>query len=143
MTLVQAMRADVPSLQPDASLREAAAQMRQAKCLVVPVLDEQGHLVGSLSVQDLAYRLAHSPQPALRTIRPAVCFEPVCCGSQARLEEVQALMCAHRQPAVLVTDPKRQVLGVIDVFQLMEVLCSPQAAAGPEPEYSRRVRGEP
>ncbi|WP_200383240.1 CBS domain-containing protein [Thiococcus pfennigii] len=143
MTLVQAMRADVPKLQPDVSLREAAAQMHQAKCLVAPVLDERGRLTGSLSVHDLVYRLANSPQPSLRTIRPAVRSDPVCCASAASLEEVQALMCAHRQPAILVIDPSGQVLGVIDVFQLMDALCSPQGAAGPEPEYSRRVRGEP
>jgi len=57
----------------------------------------------------------------------------------------------HEDPMTLVQAMRADVptlqpdvsLREIDVFQLMDALCSPRGAAGPEPEYSRRVRGEP
>jgi hypothetical protein len=57
----------------------------------------------------------------------------------------------HEDPMTLVQAMRADVptlqpdvsLREIDVFQLMDALCSSRGAAGPEPEYSRRVRGEP
>lgn len=142
MTLVQAMRADVPSLGEEASLKEAATQMRQAKCLLALVVSERGRLIGSLSIEDLAHRLANSPDPSRRTIRAAVRTDPLCCTIEASLEEVQALMSSHRELAVLVTEPGGAVVGVIDVLGVLDALGPPQRAAGPEPDYVHRVRGD-
>lgn len=142
MTLVQAMQVDVPALRPETTLVEAAAQMRQATYLLLPVLNEQGRLAGSLSLHDLAHRLANSPDPSRRTIRAVVRSDPLCCGSETSLEEVQKLMRTHREQTILITEPSGIVLGVIDMLGVVDALATPQRAAGPEPDHVHRVRGD-
>ncbi|AGA90194.1 putative signal-transduction protein containing cAMP-binding and CBS domains [Thioflavicoccus mobilis 8321] len=142
MTLVQAMQTALPSVQAGDSLTAAAERMRDGGCVALPVVDDQGDVIGTLSVQDLAYRLGNAAAPTEDKVGALIRPDPVCCPPETPLEEVAELISRQRQPAVLVKAPQGPILGMVDIFQILDALTPPQAAAGPVPDYVQRVRGE-
>jgi len=142
MTLVQAMRSDLPSVSASASLAEAAALMEHSGCQTLPVLDDQARLVGAISVTDLADRLGRAGDVDLGVVRDAMQVSPLRCAPDASPDEVRRLLSRQRQPAVLVMEDRGTILGAIDVYQVLAMLDASPGAAGPEPDYVQRVRGE-
>jgi arabinose-5-phosphate isomerase len=141
MTLVQAMRTDLPILRPDTSLGEAALRMDHARAAMLAVV-EDGRVAGSLSALDLLQRVLTGGQNAgVATVGDAMVRNPLCCEPGSTLEQVRALLRTHRQPSVLITEPDGQLVGLIDVFDVLAALDA-ASAAGPEPDYVKRVRGE-
>jgi len=142
MTLIQTMRTDFTTLDPGCNLEEAAEVMRQSGHWLLPVC--QGpRLVGSLSLRDLVtdYRRDEDERSAQKTVVEAMARNPVSCGMETPLEEVRNLICSSRQPAICVTNADGDLVGMIDVFEVIDALTAPHAFSGPEPEGVRRVRG--
>ncbi|MFD2110397.1 CBS domain-containing protein [Thiorhodococcus fuscus] len=135
------MRTDFTTLDPDCDLKEAAEVMRQSSHWLLPVCHGP-RLVGSLSLRDLVteYRRDEGERGA-PTVAEAMTRNPVSCGMEIRLEEVRSLICRTRQPAICVTNVDGDLVGMIDVFEVIDALTAPQAFSGPEPEGVRRVRG--
>ncbi|MTW21073.1 CBS domain-containing protein [Allochromatium palmeri] len=139
MTLIQTMMTDFTTLDPGCNLWEAAEAMRQSGHWLLPVCHGP-RLVGSLSLRDLFTR-DEGERGAQKTVAEAMTRNPVSCGMETRLEEVRNLICRSRQPAICVTNADGNLVGMIDVFEVIDALTAPQAFSGPEPEGVRRVRG--
>lgn len=141
VSLVQAMWTHYPIVGVNDCLKDAAALLETSGAVLLPVVDD-GYLVGTLSATDLAFCLANGGEGHRCTVRDATRPAPPRCTPDATLEQVRALMCQHRQPAVVVTERDgHSVVGVIDAFQVLAALGPVPAAAGPEPDQVRRVRG--
>lgn len=141
MTLIQTMRTQLTTLEPDAGIEQAIEEMTRAGHWLLPVC-VGSRLVGSLSLRDLVAAMGRTEgEQGARTVAEAMERSPVSCGMETSLEDVRSLICSSRQPAICVTSTDDDLVGMIDAFEVIESLTVPQAFSGPEPEEVRQVRG--
>jgi CBS domain-containing protein len=136
------MRTDLPVLRPDDTLAEAAERMAAAGVLLLPIADDQDRALGAVTALDvMAHRATGSAASEQVAVRDAAYRQPVSCEPGTALAQVRAQLCAERQIAALVVEPDGRLLGVLDIFDVLQAESAPRSA-GPEPEHVHRVRGD-
>lgn len=144
MQLQDLMVEPVPSVSEDASLRQAAALMRDQDVPVLAVL-RGPEVVGTLSQRDLVLEgCATGRVPdatavsAVMTRRLAFCPLGADPGDALRLAEESGA------EALLVRTDVNRVIGLLTRLRLLEALAHADVETrGPVPEYVRRVQGNP
>ena len=141
MTLINAMRTDVPVVDPHSTLAAAASRFAETGCCSLAVL-EQGRLVGALDALEVA---AHAVTGELDPRRARVAHlmrrQPLSCGLETSLEQAQQLMLRERVNTLFVTEPGPRLVGMIDLVGLLTA-AEAASSAGPDPEWDQRVRGD-
>ncbi len=102
------------TLTPDATLREAVALMQRFRISGVPVVDDDGRLVGIITNRDLQFERALD-----RPLREAMTQEGlVTAPTGTTLDEAEAIMGRHRIEKLPVTDQEGTLRGLITVKDL-------------------------
>lgn len=141
MTLINAMRTDVPLIGPDDELAGAAKRFGETGCCSLPVI-EDGRLVGLLEALDVAARVAGGEVDLNHArVRLLMNPEPVTCRPETSLGQALNLMMRERLNTLCISEPGPRLVGVIDLVGLLIAADTP-SSAGPEPEWNQRVRGE-
>jgi len=142
MTLVQAMRRHPPVISPEATIRSAAREMASHATSLLPVVADR-RIVGTLSAFDLVIRsLGGGLDPDRRTVRAVMRPDPQTCRPEDSIPEVRARMRALRVATLPVVEDNGELVGLVDLFDV-EDAADDGSAAGPEPDFVKRVRGEP
>jgi IMP dehydrogenase len=111
------------TLTPDATLREAVALMGRFRISGVPVVDDDGRLVGIITNRDLQFERALD-----RPLREAMTQEGlVTAPTGTTLDEAEAIMGRHRIEKLPVTDEAGVLRGLITVKDLHKRRQYPQA----------------
>lgn len=111
------------TLTPDATLREAVALMSRFRISGVPVVDDDGRLVGIITNRDLQFERALD-----RPLREAMTQEGlVTAPTGTTLDEAEAIMGRHRIEKLPVTDAGGVLRGLITVKDLHKRRQYPQA----------------
>ena len=111
---------DIPRVPEDATLSEALVEMSRKRLGMTAVVDARGCLVGMFTDGDLR-RTLDDDAVDLRTTRIAdvMTRKPKSIGSDALAVEAAQLMEEHKINALLVVDEARQVVGALNVHDLL------------------------
>jgi len=110
------MTTDVAPIPVDATLVEAALEMRGSGAGGLPVLDPHGHgCVGILTERDIVIRVLAEEREARATIvRDVATLHPVTCGPDEDLDSAFRLMREHEVQHLPVIEDE-EVIGVISL----------------------------
>ena len=118
------MIVDPVTIRPDRPVREALAVMERYKISGVPVVDEDGHLVGIITNRDLRFETRFDiPVSQVMTPQPLVTV-PV----GTTLEEAKVVLQKHRIEKLLVIDGDKHLKGLITVKDIQKAIKYPNAA---------------
>ncbi|HEY6187569.1 MAG TPA: IMP dehydrogenase [Pyrinomonadaceae bacterium] len=118
------MIVDPVTIRPDRPVREALAVMERYKISGVPVVDEDGHLVGIITNRDLRFETRFDiPVSDVMTKQPLVTV-PV----GTTLEQAKAVLQKHRIEKLLVIDGDKHIKGLITVKDIQKAIKYPTAA---------------
>jgi IMP dehydrogenase len=118
------MIVDPVTIRPDRPVREALAVMERYKISGVPVVDEDGHLVGIITNRDLRFETRFDiPVSQVMTPQPLVVV-PV----GTTLDEAKVVLQKHRIEKLLVIDGDKHLKGLITVKDIQKAIKYPSAA---------------
>jgi IMP dehydrogenase len=118
------MIVDPVTIRPDRPVREALAVMERYKISGVPVVDEDGHLVGIITNRDLRFETRFDiPVSEVMTPQPLVTV-PV----GTTLDEAKVVLQKHRIEKLLVVDTDKHLKGLITVKDIQKAIRYPSAA---------------
>ena len=118
------MIVDPVTIRPDRPVREALAVMERYKISGVPVVDEDGHLVGIITNRDLRFETRFDiPVSEVMTPQPLVTV-PV----GTTLDEAKGVLQKHRIEKLLVVDGDKHLKGLITVKDIQKAISYPIAA---------------
>jgi IMP dehydrogenase len=118
------MIVDPVTIRPDRPVSEALNVMERYKISGVPVVDEEGHLVGIITNRDLRFETRFDiPVSEVMTPQPLVTV-PV----GTTLEQAKATLQKHRIEKLLVIDNDKHLKGLITVKDIQKAIKYPSAA---------------
>ena len=118
------MIVDPVTIRHDRPVREALAVMERYKISGVPVVDEDGHLVGIITNRDLRFETRFDiPVSEVMTPQPLVTV-PV----GTTLDEAKIVLQKHRIEKLLVIDGDKHLKGLITVKDIQKAIRYPHAA---------------
>ena len=118
------MIVDPVTIRPDRPVREALHVMERYHISGVPVVDEDGHLVGIITNRDLRFETRFDiPVAEVMTKQPLVSV-PV----GTTLEQAKAVLQKHRIEKLLVVDDDKRLKGLITVKDIQKAIKYPTAA---------------
>src|ERR671920_1124457 len=119
------MIVDPVTIRPDRPVREALAVMQRYKISGVPVVDEDGHLVGIITNRDLRFETRFDiPVSEVMTKQPNLVTVPV----GTTLEQAKSVLQKHRIEKLLVIDEDKHIKGLIKVKDIQKAIKYPTAA---------------
>ena len=118
------MIVDPVTILPNKPVREALLVMERFHISGVPVVDEDGHLVGIITNRDLRFETRFEiPVSEVMTRQPLVSV-PV----GTTLEQAKAVLQKHRIEKLLVVDDDKRIKGLITVKDIQKAIKYPTAA---------------
>ncbi len=118
------MIVDPVTILPTRPVRDALNVMERFKISGVPVVDEDGHLVGIITNRDLRFETRFEiPVSEVMTKQPLVTV-PV----GTTLEQAKAVLQKHRIEKLLVIDADKRIKGLITVKDIQKAIKYPTAA---------------
>src|SRR6266850_1787703 len=118
------MIVDPVTIRPDRPVSEALRVMERFHISGVPVVDEDGHLVGIITNRDLRFETRFDiPVSDVMTKQPLVTV-PV----GTTLEQAKAVLQKHRIEKLLVIDGDKRIKGLITVKDIQKAIKYPTAA---------------
>ncbi|HEV2861332.1 MAG TPA: IMP dehydrogenase [Pyrinomonadaceae bacterium] len=118
------MIVDPVTIRYDRPVRDALAVMQRYKISGVPVVDEDGHLVGIITNRDLRFETRFDiPVSEVMTPQPLVTV-PV----GTTLDEAKVVLQKHRIEKLLVVDGDKHLKGLITVKDIQKAIRYPHAA---------------
>ena len=118
------MIVDPVTIRPDRPVREALQVMERFHISGVPVVDEDGHLVGIITNRDLRFETRFEiPVSDVMTKQPLVTV-PV----GTTLDQAKTVLQKHRIEKLLVVDEDKHIKGLITVKDIQKAIKYPSAA---------------
>jgi CBS domain-containing protein len=112
------MSTDLTSIPSDATLVEAAHQMRVSGVGGLPVQDPEGNIVGIVTERDIIVRaLAEGRDARAGRVREVATMEPVTCAPGDRVDTALSLMRRHEVQHLPVVE-EGKVVGVISLADI-------------------------
>ncbi|MCA1555631.1 MAG: IMP dehydrogenase, partial [Acidobacteria bacterium] len=119
------MIVDPVTIRYDRPVSEALAVMERYKISGVPVVDEDGHLVGIITNRDLRFETRFDiPVSEVMTKQPNLVTVPV----GTTLEQAKSVLQKHRIEKLLVIDDDKRLKGLITVKDIQKAIRYPSAA---------------
>ena len=119
------MIVDPVTIRFDRPVSEALAVMERYKISGVPVVDEDGHLVGIITNRDLRFETRFDiPVSEVMTKQPNLVTVPV----GTTLEQAKSVLQKHRIEKLLVIDNDKHLKGLITVKDIQKAIRYPSAA---------------
>ncbi len=116
MRCAEVMKKDVVCLAPNDSVQVAACRMREANIGFLPICDESGKVLGTLTDRDIAIRVAADDRQASTCwVAEVMSPEVIACRPADELGRAEQLMAEHQKSRMLVTDEDGFLQGVISL----------------------------
>ena len=110
------MSPDVKIIGPDVSIQEAASQMRDGDFGMMPVGDDKGGLIGTISDRDIAIRAVADGQDIRKTTaRDVMSTQVYYCFDDQDISECGRSMQSQGVRRMLVLDRNKNLVGVVSL----------------------------
>ncbi len=115
MNVSEVMNKQIKTIQPDASIVEAARQMRDGDFGVLPVVDGD-NVVGMITDRDLAVRvIAEDKDVHECTVEDAMTADLLSCHEDDSVEDVARLMAERQVRRIPVMSADNKLVGIVSV----------------------------
>jgi CBS domain-containing protein len=111
MKLKEIMTSPVESIEPIATVREAALRMKKADVGMLPVVFRD-EVIGVLTDRDLVVRALADDIPG-KTVRQIMTRDPICLHEERSVEDAIDQMSNRKVGRVIVTDDRGHAVGVL------------------------------
>jgi len=119
MRVKDAMTAEVVCTPPEATLQEAAAQMKQLDVGTLPVCDDDDNLVGMITDRDITIRaVAKGRDPKATRVREVMTPEVIYCFEDQMCEEAAELMKGNKIRRLVVVNQDKKLAGILSLGDL-------------------------
>lgn len=126
------------------SVELAAEVMRSEGVGIVCICDEQDRPVGVLTDRDIVLRVCATHRSGETTrLQEVMTPEPLTCGTETELSEVEAMMKRQRLGRVLVVDDVGQLVGIITLAEIWHYENPIEAAPVSRTVTEREFRAQP
>lgn len=139
MKIRDVMTSDVRTIEPSATIREAAQAMAEIDAGVLPVADND-RLVGMITDRDIAIRAVAAGRDANTPVREAMSPEIKYCFEDDDVEEICENMADQQLRRLPVVDRDKNLVGIISLSDLAQQ--SDSDAAGEALEGITRPGGQ-
>ncbi len=113
------MKTDVECCNAKESVQGVAERMRSRNIGFVPICDDSGALVGTLTDRDLAIRvLGEHRQPDKTKASDVMSSNLICCKPEDKLDVAEQLMSKHKVSRILCVDNRNHPVGVISLSDI-------------------------
>ena len=120
MRCEEIMKTDVESVSRDATVVDAARRMRTANIGFLPICDEAGHVLGTLTDRDLAIRVLADERADETLVGDVMTREVVACSPGDELERAEELLGAYQKSRIMCIDASGKLVGVISLSDIVE-----------------------
>ncbi|MBV9850989.1 MAG: CBS domain-containing protein [Armatimonadetes bacterium] len=127
-TVAEAMTPLPEALDPDAGIRRAAQMMRDGDYGVVPLVDDQGVLVGVVTDRDIVVRAVAEGRDADTPVRHCMTDDPDTVAQDTPLEQAMTVMTARQVRRLPVVENGRLV-GMLSLADIAVSAAPPDAKA--------------
>lgn len=115
------MKQDVMSVRPTDTIQHAAQLMRDEDIGFLPVVDESGRLVGTLTDRDIAVRVSADDRSSSGTKVEDVCTHHVIsCAPDDDIRKCAELMAVHKKARMPICDREGAVLGIVSLSDIAQ-----------------------
>ena len=113
------MKRGVRTLRPADPVQRAAELMRDLGIGFLPVCDEDGRVLGTLTDRDITIRVtADARDPTIVEAAEAMTREVIACRPEDDIERARGLMMQHRKSRLLITDERGRLAGVLSLADI-------------------------
>jgi CBS domain-containing protein len=113
-TIRDLMTSDPKVVEPDKPVAEAAKLMKQEDVGIVPIVDDQNHLVGTITDRDITVRVvAEEKDPKSTTVSEVASQNPITVDPQQNLDEALRLMAQHQVRRLPVVEEDGKLVGIV------------------------------
>lgn len=135
------MKRDVATVSPSDSIHDAARIMRDRGIGFLPVCDEQGKAVGTITDRDITIRVSADARDVDEChVSDVMTKDVVTCRPEDSLSRAQDLMASRKVSRMLVADDQGRVEGVISLSDIAERETEASAARTLRAVSSREAR---
>jgi CBS domain-containing protein len=121
MRCEELMKRDVACLKAQEPVQAAAERMRAENIGFLPVCDDDGRVLGTLTDRDIAIRVCAENRPAAQTpVGEVMTREVIACAPSDELRVAEEAMARYRKSRILVINERGQLVGVISLSDLAE-----------------------
>jgi CBS domain-containing protein len=115
------MKSDVKCISPLSTLEEAAIQMRDEGIGFLPVCDDSGQVIGTITDRDLTIRALASGESGDQPVEPFMTRSVVGCRPGDDLAQALELMSQERVSRILCVDDEGVLQGVISLSDVAQI----------------------
>jgi CBS domain-containing protein len=108
------MNTDVQTISPDASIREAAQEMRDGDFGLLPV-GEGDNLLGVITDRDIAIRAVAEGKDPATPVRDAMSEGVICAHEDDSVEEAAQIMSDNQIRRLPIVDADNQLVGIVSL----------------------------
>jgi len=120
MRCEEIMKSDVICVSQDDVVQKAADKMRKANVGFLPVRDETGKVVGTITDRDLAIRVVAEGLSGNTPVRKVMTNDVVACRPNDDVHYAEELMGQKHKSRILCTDDKGELKGVISLSDIAQ-----------------------
>lgn len=141
MQVHEIMTAEAMCFREGDPVMEIARRMRERNVGFVPICDEKGRPVGTVTDRDIAIRVAAEDKKASRThAREIMSHEAVTCRASDEVSAAEAVMAEHHKARLMVVDDEGHLVGVLSLADLVTVAADVRALQTLQRIAEREVR---
>jgi CBS domain-containing protein len=120
MQCKEIMKTKVECLTPEETAQDAARKMRDMNVGFLPICDETGNVLGTVTDRDIVIRIVAEGLTSDVPLDQAMTNEVVACRPDDDVEEAQELMAKHKKSRILCIDDDGKLMGVISLSDIAQ-----------------------
>lgn len=120
MRCSEIMKADVECLRRDETIRKAAERMRDLNIGFLPICDENGNVLGTLTDRDIAVRAVAGGMELDTQVLDVMSNEVVACDPSDDVDRAAELMSERRKSRIMCIDEEGHLAGVISLSDIAQ-----------------------
>jgi CBS domain-containing protein len=118
MLCEEIMKGDVQCVSPSDAVEDAAQAMRDEDLGFLPVCDQSGKVLGTITDRDIAIRVVAAKNPGTTPIEDVMTREVVSCSPKDDIGRAQQLMAENRKSRIMCLDGTGRLVGVISLSDI-------------------------
>jgi CBS domain-containing protein len=116
------MKTDVECCPREEEVEAVAERMKNRNVGFLPVCDDDGTVIGTVTDRDLALRVLGEHRSSARTlVQDVMSPELVCCSPDDELDVAEDLMVRYKKSRIVCADEQRRPIGIISLSDIAHV----------------------
>lgn len=140
MLCEEIMKDDIECVSPRDTVEDAAVTMRDQNVGFLPVCDQSGKVLGTITDRDIAIRLVAAKKSGTSAIEEVMTREVISCSPKDDVARAQELMAENHKSRIMCLDSGGKLVGVISLSDIAQSEESGSAAATLRQIAEREVR---